>query len=80
MIELITSDDPEIWTENILTKVKSPTNSGIANHHAFHVREIKEKADLVGISNVCYYGNNPIIYSDESGESYLDFIIRKVNE
>jgi len=80
MVELFTSDDPEIWAENILTKVQTPTTSGIANHHAFHVREIKEKADIVGISNVCYYGKNPIIYSDVSGESYLDFIIRKINE
>ena len=44
------------------------------------VREIKEKADLVGIKNICYYGKDPIIYSDESEESYIDFIIRKINE
>ena len=80
MIEFFTNDDPEIWAENILTNVKEPTTSGIANHHAYHVREIKEKADLVGIKNVCYYGKNPVIYSDASGESYTDFIIRKINE
>jgi len=80
MIALFSSDDPEIWAENILTKVKAPSTSGIANHHAFHVREIKEKADLVGINNICYYGKNPLIYSDASGESYLGFIIRKINE
>ena len=80
MIELFTSDDPEIWAENILTDVKEPVTLGIANHHAYHVREIKEKSDLVGINNVCYYGKDPIIYSDESGESYIDFVIRKINE
>jgi len=80
MLELITPDDPEMFVENILTKVQAPNTSGKANHHAFHAREIKKKADLVGINNVCYYGKNPIIYSDPSGETYLEFVIRKINE
>jgi len=80
MLEMITSDDPEIFAENILTNVSTPNTSGKANHHAYHVREIKERADLAGVQNVCYYGKNPIIYSALSEETYLDFIIRKINE
>jgi len=80
MLEMITADDPELFVENILTKVKAPTSSGIANHHAFHARELKEKADLVGVNNVCYYGRNPMIYNEPSGETYLEFLIRKINE
>ena len=79
MLEFFTFDDPDIWAENILTKVQAPTTSGIANHHAFHVREIKEKADLMGIDNICYYGMDPIIYSDATKESYIGFIVRNTN-
>ena len=80
MLDLITSDDPEIWEENILIDLKSPTNTDIFNHHAYHVREIKEKTDLMGVANVSYYGKDPIIYSDPSEETYTEFIIRKIKE
>lgn len=80
MLEMITADDPEIWASNVSTDVAAPTDTNIAYHHAFHVREIKEKADEVGVPNVCFYGKNPTIYSDPSGESFVDFCIRKINE
>ena len=80
MLDMISAGDPEIFAENILTKVQAPTTSGIANHHAYHVREIKEKADCAGVQNICYYGKNPVIYSDTSGETYLEFIIRKIRQ
>lgn len=80
MLNMITADDPEIWAESISTPVVVPTTSGIANHHAFHVREIKERADAVGVPNVMYYGRDPIIFSDPSNESFTAFILRKLDE
>lgn len=78
MLAQMTSDDPEIWADNRSFLVVSPTiNKNIAYHHAYHVREIKEKADEVGIPNVCYYGN-PVIFSDPSKESLVDFLLRNL--
>ena len=80
MLALMSVDDPEIFAQNTGTEVAAPTTTGIAYHHAFHVRELKERADAIGIPNVCYYGKNPILYSDPSNEMLVDFVIRKVNE
>lgn len=80
MLDFLSSDDPEIWAESVSTPVVAPTTSGIANHHAFHVREIKERADALGIPNVVYYGRDPIIFSDPSNETFTDFILRKLTE
>ena len=80
MLASMTSDDPAIWADNTKTPVVAPTSNNIANHHAFHVREIKEKADAVGIPNVVYYGKDPLIFGDSSGESLVDFLIRNLNQ
>ena len=80
MLELLTSDDPEFWASNTETPTVFPSTKGILNHHAYHVRELKEKADAIGVPNVCYYGKDPIVYSDPSNESWSEFCIRKLNE
>ena len=80
MLSQFSADDPEIFANNTGTVVAPPIVSNIANHHAFHVREIKEMADAVGIPNVCYYGKNPVIYEDPSGETLREFIVRKISE
>ncbi len=80
MLSSLTSDDPEIWCANIYTLVEPPIDESIAYHHAFHAREIKERADIVGVKNVTYYGRNPILFSDPSNETLVDFILRKTSE
>ncbi|MEL6535901.1 MAG: alpha/beta hydrolase [Bacteroidota bacterium] len=80
MLAELSADDPEIWVDNTGQNVEAPTTTGIAYHHAFHAREIKEYADAAGVPNVAYYGKNPVIYSDPSGEEIGAFIIRKINE
>jgi para-nitrobenzyl esterase len=83
MLSLMTSDDPEIWINNTLRDVVnpySPYTSDIPSHHAFHARELKERADAVGVENVTFYGKNPILYSDPSNESWTQFCKRKINE
>ena len=87
MLSLFTADDPAIWVDNTLREVPDTVPSGldltddlIINHHAFHARELKERADFLGVENISYYGKNPILCSDPSGETWVDFCIRKLNE
>lgn len=81
MLSLMSVDDPEIWINNTLRDLVHPYSAPeIASHHAFHARELKERADALGVQNVTYYGKNPIIYSHPSNESWTQFCIRKINE
>lgn len=83
MLALLSADDPEIWINNTLRDVVNPYNpfsADIPSHHAFHARELKQRADAVGVANVSYYGKNPILYSDPSNESWTEFCKRKINE
>jgi len=83
MLALMTPDDPEVWINNTLRDVVNPYNpynADVPSHHAFHARELKEKADAVGIKNITYYGKSPILYSDPSNESWTQFCKRKINE
>lgn len=81
MLALMSSDDPEIWINNTLRDVVHPYSApDISSHHAFHARELKERADAIGLENITYYGKNPIIYSDPSNENWTAFCIRKINE
>jgi para-nitrobenzyl esterase len=81
MLSLLTSDDPEIWINNTLRDVAHPYSAPeIASHHAFHARELKERADAVGVENITYYGKNPVIYADPSDESWIQFCLRILND
>jgi alpha/beta hydrolase fold len=83
MLALMTADDPEIWVNNTLRDVVNPYipfSTDIPSHHAFHARELRERANLVGLRNVTYYGKNPTIYSHPSNESWTQFCKRKINE
>lgn len=83
MLALLSADDPEIWINNTLRDVinpYSPFTPDIPSHHAYHARELKERADAVGVNNVTYYGKAPIIYADPSNETWTQFCKRKINE
>ena len=83
MLSLMSVDDPEIWINNTLRDVVNPYNpysADIPSHHAFHARELKKRADAVGVKNVAYYGKNPVIYAHPSNETWTQFCKRKINE
>lgn len=81
MLALMTVDDPGIWINNTLRDVAHPYSAPeISSHHAFHARELKERADAIGVENITYYGKNPIIYSHPSNETWVQFCERKINE
>lgn len=73
MLAMMSNDDPEFWVSNPQTPVVKPTKPTILNHHSFHARTLKEWGDSIGIPNVVSYG----YYHDPSGESFVDFLIRK---
>lgn len=80
MLSLLTADDPAIWVDNTLRDVVHPYSAPeIASHHAFHARELKQRADAVGVENVTYYGKNPLLYSHPSNESWTQFCLRILN-
>jgi acetyl esterase/lipase len=77
MLSLLTADDPAIWIDNTLRDVVPPYSAPeIASHHAYHARELKQRADAVGVDNVVYYGKNPVIYSHPGNESWTQFCKR----
>lgn len=81
MLALLTADDPAICIDNTLREVVHPYSAPeISSHHAFHARELKERADAVGVENVTYYGKNPVIYSDPSNESWTQFCKRILSQ
>ncbi len=83
MLSLMSSDDPEIWINNTLRDVVNPYNPynpDIPSHHAYHARELKKRADAVGVKNVTYYGKNPVVYAHSSNETWTQFCKRKISE
>lgn len=81
MLTLMSVDDPEIWINNSLRDVVHPYSAPeISSHHAFHAIELKERADVLGVKNITYYGKNPLIYAHPSNESWIQFCKRKINE
>jgi alpha/beta hydrolase fold len=83
MMSLMSADDPEIWVNNTLRDVVNPYNpynQDIPSHHAFHARELKKRADAVGVKNITYYGKNPVIYAHPGNETWTQFCKRKINE
>jgi hypothetical protein len=76
MLAMMSSDDPEFWVSNPQTPPIKPTVSNVLNHHSFHARILKRWGDSLNIPNVSYYGN----YKDPSGETFVDFMIRKAKE
>jgi len=83
MLALMSVDDPEIWINNTLRDVVNPYipySPDVPSHHAFHARELKERADALGVENITYYGKNPVLYSHPSNESWTAFCVRKISE
>jgi hypothetical protein len=75
-LNLMTRDDPEFWMKNSKQPLIAPTDIKVINHHAFHAKTLKEKADSIGLKNVSYIPELDI--EDPSGEDLVSFIKRKL--
>lgn len=81
MLAFLSNDDPEIYVNNTWREAEDPfAGDGDLVHHPYHARAIKSFADQVGVNTVVYYNDDPYPYSDSSNETWVQFIIRKVNE
>lgn len=76
MLFMMSADDPEFWVANTQTPVVAPTESTIVTLHAYHAKTLRLRANALGIKQVSYHG----YYEDPSGESFVDFILRKAGE
>lgn len=77
MLGLMKADSPEFWVDNTLFDVGIyPPTRDAMTHNGEHVIALKNRADALGVPNVCYWKN----HLDPSGETSSAFIIRKINE
>jgi hypothetical protein len=78
LLDLMTSDDPPIWVSNIIREVVAPNDADLVLHYAFHARELKEKANGIGVENVISYGNGDQYVPDPNvpDETWVEFCIR----
>jgi hypothetical protein len=80
MLDLLTSDDPEFFVDNTTVPADPPTNLDLIFHHPFHAKVLQERAQEVNAESVFYYGQNPPLFEDPSGETELEFLLRKLSE
>ena len=78
MLDLMSKDDPPIWVSNVQSAVVYPRTTGLLYHHAYHARELKERADALGIENVISYGKDSSYFPDpvRPDETWAEFCIR----
>jgi pimeloyl-ACP methyl ester carboxylesterase len=79
MIERLTEDDPELFVRTNRNK-QVPQEIFEFNHHVNHAEAIKQKCDDIGVPIVAYYGKNPPIYEDPTGEDWVEYCLRKIDE
>ena len=77
MLDLMTADDPPIWMKSS-GPASFPATEGNLLHHPFHARDLKDRADEVGIENVVYLPALDI--NDPSDESQMDFLLRHLGK
>ena len=75
MLNLLTSDDPEIYLSNSNNDYVYPTTNTQLVHHPLHSKVLMDKALLENVPSVVYLPSMNI--DTRNGESIYDFIIRK---
>ncbi|MEL7003754.1 MAG: alpha/beta hydrolase [Bacteroidota bacterium] len=82
MLGLMSTDDPPIWVTNIVREAIEPTTGDLVLHHPFHARELREKADMIGLENVIAYGNGDNFVPDPNrpDETWVEFSIRMIEQ
>ena len=74
MLALMSRDDPAIWISNRMIPEVLPVEQSLLFHHPYHARELKERADSVGLKNVTYIPELEIM--DPSDEDIIPFLLR----
>lgn len=77
-LNLMTSDDPEIYLDNSETNNVFPTDAASLLHHPWHAKVLMDKANLVNVVSKVHLPTMGI--DTRNGENMTDFVIRKLNE
>ncbi|MFT7242457.1 MAG: hypothetical protein ACI83L_002825, partial [Cryomorphaceae bacterium] len=64
------------FIQNINQPKEQPMDLNLLNHHPNHAMILREYANEAGLDNVCYYGKQSSLYSDPSGENWVEFAMR----
>ena len=76
MLSLMSVDDPDTWLSNAEQPALPLLTAGVLFHHPFHAREIRERANAIGLTNVSYIPELGI--ADASGEQVIPFLVRHI--
>lgn len=78
MLDLMTSDDPEIYVSNGYNNAGKPSDLYALLHHPNHAKALKDEAEKKGLDGVFYAPALNI--TDSSNEELVPFFIRKLTE
>jgi len=76
LLALMSADDPAMWLNNSQQSAAIPTTTLHLFHHPFHARELREQANIVGLTNVSYIPTIGI--EDPSNEGVMSFLLRQI--
>jgi hypothetical protein len=76
MLEMISSDDPEMYVSNAYNNAGKPTDLYGLLHHPNHAKAIMDKAQEIGADGLFFIDAMGI--SDPTGELLSEFMIRKL--
>ncbi len=76
MLKMLSADDPTIYVSTDKFPNDMPTTMSEVFHHPLHVKAIKQQAEKVGAKGIYYCPQ--IDLDTRKGETYEDFIIRKI--
>lgn len=74
MLGLMDAQDAPIWVNNPQTDIGFPLGSDSLFHHGFHARELRDRAEAVGLENQVYV--QALGIADPSGEDLATFFLR----
>ena len=80
MLDMVSSDDPELWLQSTSVPLGVPETEGALLHHPFFVRELVEATDAAGVATVFAWGYGNEINASERQEASRDFLIRKLTD
>jgi hypothetical protein len=78
MLNLLSSDDPEIYAENIVRPYVKPVNRGVLLHHPAHIKALMDKANEMHVKGEFYAPKMNI--DTRGGENREDFIYRVLHK
>ncbi len=78
MLALMSADDPEFFVINTVHPGSTPADTQALLHHPRHGEVLLDRAEFLGVPSVVYLPQLGI--NDPSGESAVDFLIRKLNQ